>query len=115
MAEDSRVLLPGFGRPLKYYPKDRFPHVIADECYSEGVLVRERRMVEFINQISDQPGWDRKVLMRKLWGNGGMNLVWDEELQDGFLSADVFDYVSCRCNIYWGICLKRSPVYQRAP
>jgi hypothetical protein len=58
---EDRICLPGFGRPLEYLPIWRrydeewlrFPHAIADALASEGVTLRERRMLEFINQITD--------------------------------------------------------------
>lgn len=59
--EDDRIHLPGFGLPINEmlpWEKDdeewdRYPHAIADAVASVGVTVRERRMLEFINLISD--------------------------------------------------------------
>jgi hypothetical protein len=61
MTDAGKIQLPGFGRPIEYLPDwnrndhewRRFPHAIADALASEGVTVRERRMLEFINQITD--------------------------------------------------------------
>lgn len=75
---NNRISLPGFGRALNDYPHDliqdtqdtqghrlrrrlRFPHVIEDECSARGVSMRERRMIGFINVITDKPEWTRKV------------------------------------------------------
>ena len=41
--------------------QSRLPHAIADYFASNGVTARERRMLEFINQITDKPEWERKV------------------------------------------------------
>lgn len=68
---NNRISLPGFGRALNDYPYDltqgpkgprlRFPHAIEDEYPAQGVSVRERRMMEFVDQITDKPEWTRKV------------------------------------------------------
>jgi hypothetical protein len=59
--DDDRIRLPGFGLEKDYLPEwsrsddewARFPHAIADTLASSGVTIRERRMLEFINQITD--------------------------------------------------------------
>lgn len=59
--DDDRIQLPGFGLPIDDMPTwkkgeedwNRYPHAIADCLASVGVTVRERRMLEFINLISD--------------------------------------------------------------
>jgi hypothetical protein len=59
--DDDRIRLPGFGLDVDYLPDwtrqdeewKRFPHAIADALASNGVTIRERRMLEFINQITD--------------------------------------------------------------
>lgn len=40
---------------------ERFPHAIADDTACEGVTLREQRMLDFVNGISDKPEWERKV------------------------------------------------------
>lgn len=96
------VQLPGFGLPVDHMPKwsreetitQRYPHAIADFYASDGVTVRERRMLEFINQISDKPEWERKVLDEEIvakWRAEGC--VRSEELKDEILSEKMFDYV----------------------
>jgi hypothetical protein len=122
-APTQRVLRPGFGLPLNYLPKwhdprddrpdeelesdssesdmsdqtvrDRFPHPIADRYASRGVTRRERRMLNFINQISDKPGWERKVFEESIvekWRTEACK--FDENLEDYYLSAEMFDFVS---------------------
>ena len=59
--DDDRICLPGFGLDLMHLPDwnrsdeewNRFPHAIADALASNGVTIRERRMLEFISQITD--------------------------------------------------------------
>jgi hypothetical protein len=58
---DDTIRLPGFGVEVDFLPDwkrgddewKRFPHAIADSLASEGVTIRERRMLEFITQITD--------------------------------------------------------------
>ncbi|KAB8228811.1 DUF4246 domain-containing protein [Aspergillus alliaceus] len=110
--KQDRVRLPGFGQPLnndlpiieRKEGKDdedgpytgqrrRFRHAISDSCNSVGVSVRERRMLEFINQITDKPEWDRKVFDEDIvskWRNEAC--VHKEELGDYYLSSAMFDY-----------------------
>jgi hypothetical protein len=100
----QEVRLPGFGRPVGDFPsklkdKDgkrlRFPHAIADDCSSRGVTVRERRMMDFINKITDKPEWERKIFDEAIvakWLEEGC--VWNEDLNDYYLSTAMFDYVS---------------------
>ncbi|KAI9930716.1 hypothetical protein MW887_011472 [Aspergillus wentii] len=97
MAEhQDRIILPGFGRPLDDYKQDErpdFDHAIRDLCQSLGVVLRERRMIDFINQISDKPEWDRKVFDEDIVSKWMAEAcVWKEELNDDYLSAAMFDY-----------------------
>ncbi|OGM51382.1 hypothetical protein ABOM_000381 [Aspergillus bombycis] len=103
--EQNRVVLPGFGQPLNDHlptiekegpckgQRRRFPHALCDTCYSEGVSVRERRMLDFINKITDKPEWERKVFEEDIvskWRNEAC--VHSEELEDDYLSPAMFDY-----------------------
>jgi hypothetical protein len=100
--KSDRVELPGFGLPIDFLPNwnkfstpVRFPHAIADLVASEGVTVRERRMLDFIDSITDKPGWERKVFDEEIvakWRAEGS--VQDEEIEDVYLSEQMFDYVS---------------------
>jgi hypothetical protein len=98
------VVLPGFGLPVQEMPsfsfggkRTRFPHAIADFFASKGVTLRELRMLEFINQITDKPGWEEKVF------NSDILSKWRAEASrpadvpgeaDVHLSEQMFDYVS---------------------
>lgn len=97
------VRLPGFGLPIDTFPpstlppdgkRARFPHAIADECDSTGVTLRERRMLDFINKITDKPEWERKIfdeIIVDKWR--GEACVWNAELDDIYLSSTMFDNV----------------------
>jgi hypothetical protein len=99
----SKLQLPGYGLPVQHLPmyrswelekRERFPHAIADSCYSDGVTVRERRMLEFINKISDKPEWSRKVFDEQIVSKYRAEAcVYSDELQDEILSEAMFDYV----------------------
>jgi len=103
-SSQTRVQLPGFGLPLEHLPKwtrdastsERFPHAIADFFAGGGVSLRERRMLDFINKISDKPGWERKVFDEEIvlkWRTEGV--AHSEVLGDLILSEKMFDFVSC--------------------
>ncbi|KAF2205071.1 hypothetical protein GQ43DRAFT_363257 [Delitschia confertaspora ATCC 74209] len=97
----SRLMLPGFGLPLDTLPKwerstekqPRFPHAIADNFETSGVTVRERRMLDFINQITDKPEWDRKVFDETIvakWKREAV--IYDATLKDFYLSEKMFEF-----------------------
>ncbi|EKG09891.1 hypothetical protein MPH_13098 [Macrophomina phaseolina MS6] len=98
--ESRPVALPGFGLPLDTLPswsvehnKDRFPHAIADFFASEGITVRERRMLDFVTRITDKPEWDRKVFDEAIvakWKTEACK--FDETCQDVYLSEAMFSY-----------------------
>lgn len=104
---EERIKLPGFGLDLTHFPRSpldrdgnrlRFPHVIADDWTSGGVTVRERRMLGFINDITDKPGWEREVFDQAITAQWRAEAcVWREDLNDVFLSSAMFDYVSAVC------------------
>ncbi|KAE8155363.1 hypothetical protein BDV25DRAFT_126032 [Aspergillus avenaceus] len=96
----EQIKLPGFNQPLNVYRPNpvegeqwQFPHALDSDCYNEGISVRERRMLDFINQITDKLDWDRKVedenIVRK-WRTEAC--VRSEELEDDYLSSTMFDY-----------------------
>ncbi|KAE8383099.1 hypothetical protein BDV26DRAFT_287885 [Aspergillus bertholletiae] len=105
MAQD-RVVLPGFGQPLndrlstdieregpRKGQRQRFPHALRESCHSEGISVRERRMLDFIDKITDKPEWERKVFDEDIvdkWRNEAV--VFDDRLFDYYLSTAMFDY-----------------------
>ncbi|KAK3068378.1 hypothetical protein LTR53_014111 [Teratosphaeriaceae sp. CCFEE 6253] len=94
---------PGFGLPLEQMPlvwdrsgkKERFPHAIADYFAIDGVTLREQRMLDFINQISDKPRWwekieDREILAR--WRDEACGTEGQQRTSSAHLNAESFDY-----------------------
>lgn len=91
---EFRIARPGFGLPINHEPPHAFPHAIGDYVVSVGITLRERRMLDFITQISDKPDWDRKVLDQEIvakWKSEACR--FDEGCQDDFLSEPMFEYV----------------------
>jgi hypothetical protein len=103
----SRVQLPGFGLPVQHLPLyskgnpekcQRFPHAIADYLASKGVTLRERRMLDFIDKISDKPEWERKVFDENIVSKYRAEAcVYADDIGDEILSEQMFDYVSLSC------------------
>ncbi|KAF4303366.1 putative duf1665 domain containing protein [Botryosphaeria dothidea] len=90
---EVRIARPGFGLPINHDPSHAFPHAIGDYVVSGGITLRERRMLDFITQISDKPDWDRKVLDQEIvakWKSEACR--FDESCQDDFLSEPMFEY-----------------------
>lgn len=98
----ERLSLPGFGRPVtqmsvwtRHGEQKRLPHAIADWFGSSGITLRERRMLEFMNQVTDKPDWTRKVCDEEIvakWKEEGVR--WDErlpEIGDWWLSETMFE------------------------
>jgi hypothetical protein len=96
--------LPSFGLPVSEFPgkqfdptghRQRFPHVLADSCDSDGVSVRERRMLQFIDRITDKSEWERKVFDDEIVDRWRAKAcLWKDELGEDYLSGPMFDYVS---------------------
>ncbi|KAI0099428.1 hypothetical protein F4814DRAFT_113935 [Daldinia grandis] len=90
----QRLSLPGFGLPVDYEPSERkaifcFFHALWDEksFLSDGLALREIRMTDFINQVSDMPDWEEIVF------DEGIVAKWEEEVKmvsHQYLDDDVF-------------------------
>ncbi|KAF2269107.1 hypothetical protein CC78DRAFT_557965 [Lojkania enalia] len=102
MDVDTRIALPGFGLPVTTLAEwdrkkslVRFPHGIADYFGSNGITLRERRMLQFMDQISDKPEWERKVFNEEIVGKWKEEAVrWDDSLPekgDFWLSENMFE------------------------
>ncbi|KAJ8131740.1 hypothetical protein O1611_g1883 [Lasiodiplodia mahajangana] len=95
----GRLELPGFGMPLDQPPKpgmNNFLHALSSRFESVGLKLREIRMMEFMNQITDKPEWERKVFdeeIVKAWREEAMGPKAQEIDLDGdvFMSEKMFD------------------------
>ncbi|KAI1418445.1 hypothetical protein F5Y13DRAFT_149182 [Hypoxylon sp. FL1857] len=100
-ASSERLKLPGFGLPVDHEPPDTlaycFFHALwGFRCFkSEGLKLREIRMMNFMNQITNKPNWEEKVFNETIVAN------WREEAKsapsegldgDVFFSDAMFDY-----------------------
>jgi hypothetical protein len=99
----SRLRMPGFGLPVdtlftqknRYTGRNHLPHAITDYVSSNGITLRERRMLEFIGQITDKPNWTSKVFDKEIiakWKGEGVR--WDASLPeagDWWLSETMFE------------------------
>ncbi|KAI0427009.1 hypothetical protein F5Y09DRAFT_45309 [Xylaria sp. FL1042] len=101
-SDSSRLVLPGFGKHVTYPEKRRgrsFLHALeyAWRFQSVGVKIREIRMMEFMNQITDKPEWDRKVFDEEIvnaWRKEAMGPGVQEMDIDGdiYMTEKMFDY-----------------------
>ncbi|KAI8949348.1 hypothetical protein F4801DRAFT_591217 [Xylaria longipes] len=103
MTNDSsrRLKLPGFGMPLTQLPElgeKYFMHALWDEWrfLSAGLKLREVRMMEFMNQITDKPEWERKVFDEEIvnrWREEAMGPRAEEMNLDGdvYMTEKMFD------------------------
>ncbi|TGJ85399.1 hypothetical protein E0Z10_g3348 [Xylaria hypoxylon] len=106
MKGDTRLKLPGFGMPLNELqlpPESKYcMHALWEPvCFeSAGLKLREVRMMEFMNQITDKPDWERKVLDKEIvntWrdeamGPGAQDIDPDlEDDYDVYMSEKMFD------------------------
>ncbi|KAI0440696.1 hypothetical protein F4803DRAFT_459480 [Xylaria telfairii] len=97
----SRLELPGFGMPLTQLPEfgeKYFMHALWDEWRFEstGLKLREVRMMEFMNQITDKPEWERKVLDEEIvnkWREEALGPQAQEMNLDGdvYMTEKMFD------------------------
>ncbi|KAI0970801.1 hypothetical protein F4678DRAFT_461931 [Xylaria arbuscula] len=98
--DGSRLELPGFGKPLARLAKngEYFMHALLTgrRFNSVGLKVREIRMMEFMNQITDKPEWERKVFDEEIvnaWRKEAMGHEAREIDLDGdvYMSEKMFD------------------------
>ncbi|KAJ2988973.1 hypothetical protein NUW58_g3705 [Xylaria curta] len=99
--QSHRLKLPGFGMPLTQLPEDGgeyFMHALWEACrfQSVGLKLREVRMMEFMNQITDKPEWERKVFDEQIvnaWRGEAMGTQAQEMNLDGdvYMTEKMFD------------------------
>jgi hypothetical protein len=99
----NAIRLPGCGLPFDNLITDIgrgvpvIPHPITNGVESEPITVRELRMLEFINQVTDKPDWERKVFEKPIiekWKEEAKQEVMISGARDVALSPDMFQYVS---------------------
>ncbi|KAI3338434.1 hypothetical protein F4824DRAFT_80710 [Ustulina deusta] len=101
-SDTSRLELPGFGKPLTQLSQQRegkyFMHALWDawRFESAGLKLREVRMMEFMNQITDKPEWDRKVFDEEIvntWRKEAMGPGAQQMDLDGdvYMTQKMFD------------------------
>jgi hypothetical protein len=86
---------PGLGLPIEFEKTALVPLAVDGSWLSWGIALREMRMLDFIGQITDKPGWEHKVFDEEIVSR------WRAEtdarpLVDGdvYLSKPMFDFVS---------------------
>jgi hypothetical protein len=91
--------LPGLNVPIQYLPTPRFQHAIADMVNTEPITVREIRMLDFVNQITEKPNWESKVFEQTIvakWKEEASQTIKIGDFDDVVLSEEMFDLVSFR-------------------
>ncbi|KAK3904108.1 hypothetical protein C8A05DRAFT_13993 [Staphylotrichum tortipilum] len=89
--------LPGLGLPIDHEDKrgTTFPLAVGlDPWDSKGVTLREQRMLDFVSQITDKPGWELKVFDEEIVSRWRAEAdVRPESLEgDVQLSPRMFDF-----------------------
>lgn len=97
--ETERLEAPGYSYPIHYLPHrdQRHDHAIADFVNRVGVTVRELRMLDFVNQITDKPDWDKKVTDLQIvakWKEEANRTIDVNGKDDVILSDEMFEFVS---------------------
>jgi len=93
----SAKQFPGFGLPVTHKGargSDKFPLAIDGRWSSDGVTLREKRMLDFIGKITDKSGWEAKVFDAEIvsrWRAEADGLTSDDG--DVYLSQEMFDFV----------------------
>ncbi|KAI1322089.1 hypothetical protein F5Y16DRAFT_387533 [Xylariaceae sp. FL0255] len=99
--DPGRLRLPGFGKSLKDAPSEMFVHALAGSRHqfkSEGLKLREVRMMAFMNQITDKPRWEEKVFDETIvarWREEAMSPEAQASMNldgDVYMSEEMFEY-----------------------
>ncbi|KAI0466334.1 hypothetical protein F4859DRAFT_507430 [Xylaria cf. heliscus] len=93
-----RLELPGFGMPLTQLPElggKYFMHALWEgwRFESVGLKLREVRMMEFMNQVTDKPEWERKVFDEEIVNRWRAEAMGQEADLDGdvYMTDKMFD------------------------
>lgn len=86
---------PGLGLPVEHGGNKAFPLAVDESWASNGVTLREKRMLDFINKITDKPGWEVKIFDQEIvsrW-RAEADVRLPEFDGDVYLSQDMFNFV----------------------
>jgi hypothetical protein len=105
MAVPTKKQFPGFGLPVEHDGgplPTMFPLAVGESLWaSNGVSLREQRMLDFVNQITDKPDWEVKVFDEDIvsrWRAEADGRSTSEGLGgDVYLSKEMFDFVRAFC------------------
>ena len=90
---DVETKLPGFGLPVNYRPDEYFPNAVQD--WSGTILtVRELNMMALMDEITDKPNWDLKVIDDRIVQRWRQEALAREGMD---FSGKMFDFV---CTIF---------------
>ncbi|SPO01965.1 uncharacterized protein DNG_04638 [Cephalotrichum gorgonifer] len=93
-SEQPGLRVPGVGKPVQDQEGAAFPSAVLGDWHSVGVTLREKRMLAFVDEITDKPEWERKVFDDEIvekWRAEGS--VRPEALEgDVVLSDEMFDF-----------------------
>lgn len=109
--------VPGFGRPVDAArPSPDFENPFDDVWVSMGITLREKRMMAFVDAITDKPEWELKVFDEAIVAKWRAEAdVRPENLGgDVMLSEQMFDFVSlvARIVVWPGAGLMWTAVHQ---
>jgi hypothetical protein len=97
--QSDELTLPGLNGPIQYLPlrTTRFKHAIADLVNHKPLTTREIRMLDFVDQITEKPGWTSKVFDDTIiakWKEEAKQPCADSTFEDVVLSETMFENVS---------------------
>ncbi|KAI1394262.1 uncharacterized protein F4822DRAFT_43229 [Hypoxylon trugodes] len=99
--QGERLKLPGFGLPVDQEPLDNLSQCFMHALWSfkrfkaECVYLREHRMMDFMNQVTDKPRWEEKVFDDAIlarWKNEADSVKPEDLDGDVFFSEKMFQY-----------------------
>ncbi|KXX80377.1 hypothetical protein MMYC01_203273 [Madurella mycetomatis] len=94
MASLPKNMFPGLGLPVEHLGDKAFPLAVDRSWASNGVTLREKRMLDFIGKITDKPGWEVKVFDQDIvsrW-RAEADVRLPEFDGDVYLSQDMFNF-----------------------
>ncbi|UPX17825.1 uncharacterized protein EKO05_0008156 [Ascochyta rabiei] len=95
----AKIKLPSFGPPYDDWgqnPENSAKKLSAVKDWRHAVTsIRERCMLFFVNQISDKPGWTRKVNDEEIvakWKHEAKELDWTKVVEGGDMTDRMLTY-----------------------